>query len=131
MAKNANLNIRIEPEVKAQAEEILTSLGLTTSMAVNLFFKQIIMTQGIPFEVKLPEHPLDVSKMTPEELDAELEKGLNSESRPAEEVFAELWKEFGYELHDRGQNGSSQGYAEYLELSGDSIGTGELRKKGA
>ena len=90
MAKNANLNIRIEPEVKAQAEEILTSLGLTTSMAVNLFFKQIIMTQGIPFEVKLPEHPLDVSKMTPEELDAELEKGLNSESRPAEEVFAEL-----------------------------------------
>ena len=40
-----------------------------------MFYKQVILQRGLPFEVKLPEHPLDVSRMTAEQLDTELEKG--------------------------------------------------------
>ena len=75
MAKSANLYARIEPEVKEQAEAILNALGIPASNAITMFYKQIILQRGLPFEVKLPEHPLDVSRLTDAQLDAELEKG--------------------------------------------------------
>ena len=37
--------------------------------------KQIILQRGLPFDVKLPQHPLDIGSMSGEQLDAELEKG--------------------------------------------------------
>ena len=75
MAKSANLYARIEPEVKEQAEAILSALGIPASNAITMFYKQVILQRGLPFEVKLPEHPLDVSRMTAEQMDTELEKG--------------------------------------------------------
>ncbi len=75
MAKSANLYARIEPEIKEQAEMILEALGIPASNAISMFYKQIILQRGLPFEVKLPAHPLDISNMTTDELDAELEKG--------------------------------------------------------
>ena len=74
MAKSANLYARIEPEVKEQAENILAQLGIPASNAINMFYKQIILQNGLPFEVKLPEHPLDIKQMTNKQLDEELEK---------------------------------------------------------
>lgn len=96
--KTANLYARIEPEIKEQAESILSALGISTSNAINMFYKQIILHQGIPFKVTLPkEKPLNMSEMTKEELLQELEKGLedirNGRVYPAEEVFEELNKE--------------------------------------
>ena len=55
MAKTANLYARIEPEVKEQAEGILAALGIPVSKAINMFYKQIILRRGIPFEMKLPQ----------------------------------------------------------------------------
>ena len=55
MAKTANLYARIEPDLKQQAEDILTSLGITASNAITLFYKQIILQKGLPFEIKLPQ----------------------------------------------------------------------------
>lgn len=54
MAKTANLYARIEPEVKDRAESILNVLGIPVSNAINMFYKQIILQGGLPFEVKLP-----------------------------------------------------------------------------
>lgn len=51
----ANLNIRTEKEVKESAEAILSQLGLTMSAAVNIFLRQVIRENGIPFELKLSE----------------------------------------------------------------------------
>ena len=50
MAKTSNLYARIEPEVKEQAEDILSALGIPVSNAINMFYKQIILHRGIPFE---------------------------------------------------------------------------------
>lgn len=51
----ANLNIRTEKEIKESAEDILSQLGLTMSAAVNIFLRQVIRENGIPFELKLKE----------------------------------------------------------------------------
>ena len=99
MAKTANLYARIEPEVKDQAESILEALGIPVSNAINMFYKQIILQRGIPFEVKLPDFPVpDMSKLTKEQLKAEIEKGFADAAAgrvtPATEVFAELREEY-------------------------------------
>ena len=76
MAKTANLYARIEPDVKEQAEAILSALGIPASNAINMFYKQIILQRGLPFEVKMPAARLaDVSVLSDAEVDAELEKG--------------------------------------------------------
>ena len=99
MAKTANLYARIEPEVKEQAESILNELGIPASNAITMFYKQIILHKGLPFEVKLPEHPLDASRMTETQLHAELEKGYADmqagRTIPASKAFADIRKEYG------------------------------------
>ena len=96
MAKTANLYARIEPDVKEKAELILDALGIPASNAINMFYKQIILHKGIPFDVKLPSSPAipDISDLSKDELFAELEKGLADieaeRTYPAEEIFAEL-----------------------------------------
>ena len=99
MAKSANLYARIEPDLKEQAETILNALGIPASNAITMFYKQIILHNGLPFEVKIPEHPLDVSCMTQAQLNAELEKGyqdmLEGNTVPIEQAFAAVRKEYG------------------------------------
>ena len=74
--KSANLYARIEPEVKEQAESILSTLGIPASNAINMFYKQIILNRGLPFEVKIPTaKPVNAAELTEAELNAELEKG--------------------------------------------------------
>ena len=94
MAKSANLYARIEPEIKEQAEAILNALGIPASNAITMFYKQVILQRGLPFAVKLPEPPLDLSRMTAEQLDTELEKGytqmLAGQTIPAKQVFDQL-----------------------------------------
>jgi len=97
--KTANLYARIEPEVKEQAEAILSTLGIPASNAITIFYKQIILNNGLPFEVKIPaSRPADVSTLSEEELNAELERGyadiLAGKTIPAEEAFARIHKEY-------------------------------------
>lgn len=100
MAKTANLYARIEPDIKEQAEGILSALGIPVSNAINMFYKQIILQNGIPFEVKLPQSPVpDINKLTEQELNTELQKGyddmLAGRTKPASEVFASIRKDYG------------------------------------
>lgn len=72
-AKSANLYARIEPDVKERAESILMALGVPASNAINMFYKQIILHNGLPFEVKLPaEKPADMSALSQMEENAPL-----------------------------------------------------------
>lgn len=99
-SKTANLYARIEPDVKEQAENILSSLGIPVSSAINMFYKQIILQRGIPFDVKLPTpKPVNMVALSEEQLNAELEKGytdmLEGRTRPAGKVFADIRKDYG------------------------------------
>ncbi len=47
-----NLNIRIDDEIKKQSEMIFAELGMNTSTAINIFLKQVIRSNGIPFALQ-------------------------------------------------------------------------------
>ena len=51
--ESTNLNIRTEKEVKIAAEKIFSELGINMSTAVNMFLRQTIRENGIPFSLKL------------------------------------------------------------------------------
>ena len=48
----ANVNIRIDDKVKKDAEEVFDKLGINPTTAINMFYKQVIRTNSIPFELK-------------------------------------------------------------------------------
>ncbi len=52
MAKTAVINVRIEPELKAQAEELYKSMGVSLSDAINMFLYKSIDFRGLPFELR-------------------------------------------------------------------------------
>ena len=54
MAKTAYVNVRVEEDDKIMAEQILNDLGINTSTAIDMFLKQIILKDGLPFDVRLP-----------------------------------------------------------------------------
>lgn len=95
MAKDANVFARVDSAVKEEAEGILSRLGLPMSNAINLFLNQIILRQGLPFEVSLnAPRPVAMGALTEEQLYGELKRGYNDciEGRaiPAEEAFRTL-----------------------------------------
>lgn len=51
--KTSNLNIRVNPQIKSEAEALFASLGITVTDAVNIFLHKSIREGGIPFDVKL------------------------------------------------------------------------------
>ncbi len=54
MAKEAMIRARIEPHLKAEAESIFEELGLSITQAITLFYKQVKLNRGLPFEVRVP-----------------------------------------------------------------------------
>ena len=54
MPKASTIRARIEPELKHNVERLFAQLGLTTTEAITLFYKQVELRQGLPFAVELP-----------------------------------------------------------------------------
>ncbi len=52
--KTATVRARIEPKVKSQAERVLRTLGISSSEAINVFYRKIVAEQGIPFSLSIP-----------------------------------------------------------------------------
>ena len=54
MHKVATVNTRMEPGLKARAENILSAVGLSSAEAVRLFYTQVCLNKGLPFAIKIP-----------------------------------------------------------------------------
>lgn len=54
MAKSATVRARVVPQLKARAERVLEKLGLSATSAITLYYEQIVLRRGIPFDVALP-----------------------------------------------------------------------------
>jgi len=77
LSKSSSIYTRVEPELKEQVEQVLSKLGIPMANAINLFLHQVVLQDGIPFEVKLPKKKLlDYSKLSQSQFNAEMEKGL-------------------------------------------------------
>ena len=54
MSKTATVRARLKPELKEKVEEILHRLGVNTTQAITMFYRQIEMNNGLPFSVVIP-----------------------------------------------------------------------------
>jgi addiction module RelB/DinJ family antitoxin len=79
MEKSATLNLRVNPAIKQQAEDVLKQLGIPMATAIDMYLRQISLTGGIPFAVSLPKAPaaINADNMTADELHAALQAGLD------------------------------------------------------
>lgn len=84
MARTAMINARTEIELKTEVEGILKTLGISTTEAINIFFKQVKMRRGLPFPVEIPnDETLETFS------DSEAGKGL-VECKNADDMFKRL-----------------------------------------
>lgn len=94
--KSANVLARVEPEIKEQAESIMSQLGIPASVVINMLYKQIILTKSIPFSLSLPKDPATLDPMTTEKFNSIMETGLSQaksdQSHFATDVFADIKK---------------------------------------
>ena len=100
MARTSNIFARVEPDLKEQAEQVLSQLGIPMSNAVSMFLHQVVLQRGIPFEMKLPNSaPLNYQDLSKEQFDAEIQNGMDSldsgKGYSAESIAAEMRRDFG------------------------------------
>lgn len=100
MANTAAVYARIDPELKADVEDILSRLGVNPSSVVQMLYSQIKLTKSIPFGIKLPvKEPLSLAELTTEQLNVELQKGrdsiLSGKSYTADQVDEIMNREYG------------------------------------
>jgi DNA-damage-inducible protein J len=82
--KTATVRARMEPGLKKETERILDQLGLNTTEAIRIFFKQVKLQRGLPFELKIPNETTQQAIT-----DAKERKDLKEFKTP-EEVFEDL-----------------------------------------
>ena len=75
--KTATLNLRVDPTVKAQSEQILSQLGIPMSTAIEMYLRQVVIKNGLPFQPNLSVMPssLRLNALTAEQLSDQFEKG--------------------------------------------------------
>ena len=101
MANTNAVYARIDSTLKENAEYILGQLGISPSSAIQMLYSQIVLQNGMPFELRLPDRklPISLNTLSKEELDAELQKGIeslkNDKCYSVDEVDALLAKEYG------------------------------------
>ena len=82
--RTEKIQARIEPDLKAAAESIFKKLGLSSTDAIRLFYKQVELREGLPFPVEIPNKKT-IAAMR------ELEAGGGMVFKSTKELFGD-WK---------------------------------------
>ena len=96
MSKTSSIHIRVEPQIKEKVEKILESLGMTSTEAINIYLRQIIINSGIPFEIKNPQ-------FKDEMMDA-IKEAEEMDKNPENYKSFETVEDFMEDLHSEIQN---------------------------
>lgn len=101
MGKTSTLNLRMNPSLKKEVETILSRLGIPVSVAVDMYFNQIVIQGGIPFSPTLPKPSadIDVSQMNEETFHAKIQKGYDDyksgRTKNAKDAFIDFERKHG------------------------------------
>lgn len=100
MANTSAVYVRIDADLKENAEDILHRLGISPSSAIQMLYSQIVLTRSFPLNLSLTnQKPTSIGSMTRSQLDAELSKGYESakfgKGYTIDEVDQMMKKEFG------------------------------------
>ncbi|MBE2989088.1 type II toxin-antitoxin system RelB/DinJ family antitoxin [uncultured Sneathia sp.] len=97
LAKTANVNVRIQENIKKQAEEILEMIGIPRATAIDMFYRQIILNKGIPFSLTIPKNVPILEDMNEKDFNLMMANGysqaLQGDSHSIDDVFDELEKD--------------------------------------
>lgn len=92
--KTANVTARIQPNIKEQAEEILDRLGIPVSVFIDMTYRQVIMRDGVPFSLDIPDKLVTRDTTTQDEFDMMMQTGLaqakKNDSVSVDEAFSQL-----------------------------------------
>ena len=94
--KTANVNVRIQENIKQQAEQILDTIGISRATAIDMFYRQIILNNGIPFSLKIPKNLPIRENMDEKAFNSLMANGyaqaIQGDSYDIDDVFDELKK---------------------------------------
>ena len=90
MAKTANINIRVDPEVKSTVDGIFSHFGITVADAVNIFLHKVIIVGGMPFDMTLPKYNEETLAAMQEAQDIASGKIKAKSYHSVKEMLAEL-----------------------------------------
>ncbi len=97
LTKTANINVRIQENIKQQAEQILDTIGIPRATAIDMFYRQIILNNGIPFSLKIPKNLPVRENMDEKAFNSLMANGyaqaIQGDSYDIDDVFEELEKE--------------------------------------
>jgi len=82
-----NLNVRVDADLKKQAEEIFNELGLTMSTALTVFLRQTVRSNGIPFDMRLNTPNEDTLAATK---DVNLSRNMSKQFHSVKELMEDL-----------------------------------------
>ena len=92
--KTANVTARIQPNIKEQAEAILDRLGVPVSVFIDMTYRQVIMRDGVPFSLDIPDKFATRDSITKAEFDTMMQTGLSQAKRndsvSVDEAFEQL-----------------------------------------
>lgn len=92
--KTANVTARIQPNIKEQAEAILDRLGIPVSVFIDMTYSQVIMRDGVPFSLDIPDKLVTRDSITNAEFDTMMQTGLaqakKNDSVSIDEAFSQL-----------------------------------------
>ncbi len=102
--KTANVTARVQPEIKQSAEAILEKLGIPVSVFIDMSYRQVIMHDGIPFSIEIPQNLNTRDIMSKDEFDSMMQMGLEQakkdDSSPVSEVLQNLRMRISLEDED-------------------------------
>lgn len=90
MAKTATINMRVNSQVKSDAESIFSSLGMTLTEAINVFLHKSIMEGGLPFDVRQPRYNAETEAAIQESRDILAGKADAESYSSVDDMFAAL-----------------------------------------
>ena len=93
-AKTANVTARIQPEIKQHAEAILDRLGIPVSVFIDMAYRQVIMRDGVPFSLEIPNTLTTRDTLAKAEFDTIMQTGIaqakEDDSLTVEDAFNQL-----------------------------------------
>ena len=92
--KTANVTARIQPNIKEQAEAILERLGIPVSVFIDMTYRKVIMRDGVPFSLDIPDKLATRDSITQAEFNTMMQTGLaqakRNDSLSVDEAFNQL-----------------------------------------
>lgn len=83
-----SISIRLDSEVKEQAQQVFSNLGMNMTTAINIFLRQAIQYQGLPFDVRLDENRKLLQALTDLDQNRNMSQSFESVSDLMEDLRA-------------------------------------------